>query len=1179
MNKPNRRPRRALSAASFAAAAVAAALLAVPASAAAQTGEADCGSLGDHPMAAGLESALDLAAACGVEVRIEGRSGPYATTAATPDGRLHYTGTTAPAQQYEDRGLADPTLTEDAGTLAQANTPWPITLSHTDTGAPLIQTNGTAIDWTGEKPVPSYDGTTAVYDDLAAGLDLTVGSGIAATDLTFTVADPDAWNALATGLVFQADPAVRKNRSMLYTSAGTGTAEYSESFTVRDAAGSVVLPALTITGGALTMELPTEAAEAAVYPLTLTTAWSYLGTEVATWQSITSASPDLSVVRGDGGLDLPYFEAAGETGDALSGAYCDRLLDPECLTPSQSTSYWLFWNPGPAGLRPDEAPWLTFPLESAVFQVGAAAGTTCVAPDVLYGTSGLLPSTDWNHPVNLAGARAATGACDDGTAVYDLTSALKDSWKSNVPLSMPGGDTTARFDGGTARLDAYFQVRTYTVASACPASYAEPVETPEVRYGVFAADFWRPDLIDPGLTWTTKVYNVANDTVIARTESAPVTDGGGAGAVVEDVPDGYYIEDLRISASDGTTVKVIQCSTLVDTAAPSIEITAPDGPNYVGDEIELAVHVDDGSWSDMYLTCRNYPGCDPGGAALFEERDAVFGIRLNMTDNSVDIEAEDPAGRVTRQQIDIPATRNRFDYDGDRNQDLIAVRSADGALMLYSGRGDGTFAPGVPIATGWGGMDLAMAGDLTSDGNADLLALDRATGVMYTYAGTGRGGFTAAPVRVGSGWNAMGTFTSAGDFDTDGTIDLLAVDRSDGTLYRYPGNGDGTFGARVASGTGWDVAESLISIGDQNKDGADDLLARELHNGGYLLYTGDGNGAFTRYRSLLPGMYSPDPAALYDQIAGGGDYNGDGYVDVLATDSRTGELTLRTFDYQIRALDEFQVVGTGWNALRLPSASITTAYDHNYDGTPDLFARAASTGTRYLYEGDGEGGFTGRALWSQDGDLNLIETAGDFDADGSSDLLVREAATGRLYFVPGVNGNVHPYGTELLVGTGWNKMSAIVSGHDFDGDGDVDILAREASTGYLWLYPGGGDGTGGARVKAGSGWNSMRELTAVGDLDHDGHADLLAIRTSDNCLYRYGGNGDGTLKAAVKVGCGWSGLDALAAVGDFSGDGHADFVARRKSDGALFLYKGDGTGDFPSAATVGTGWNAMDIIV
>jgi len=63
----------------------------------------------------------------------------------------------------------------------------------------------------------------------------------------------------------------------------------------------------------------------------------------------------------------------------------------------------------------------------------------------------------------------------------------------------------------------------------------------------------------------------------------------------------------------------------------------------------------------------------------------------------------------------------------------------------------------------------------------------------------------------------------------------------------------------------------------------------------------------------------------------------------------------------------------------------------------------------------------------------------------------------------------------VRVGGGWNVMSALVGPGDFNGDGRVDVLARDSS-GSLWLYPGNGRGGWLARVRIGGGWNVMTAL-------------------------------------------------------------------------------------------------------
>jgi hypothetical protein len=54
-------------------------------------------------------------------------------------------------------------------------------------------------------------------------------------------------------------------------------------------------------------------------------------------------------------------------------------------------------------------------------------------------------------------------------------------------------------------------------------------------------------------------------------------------------------------------------------------------------------------------------------------------------------------------------------------------------------------------------------------------------------------------------------------------------------------------------------------------------------------------------------------------------------------------------------------------------------------------------------------------------------------------------------------------------------------------------------------------------------------------------------------------------------------MTALLAVGDFSGDGKADLLARDRS-GRLWMYPGTGKGTLGKRVQVGTGWSGMTAI-
>lgn len=197
----------------------------------------------------------------------------------------------------------------------------------------------------------------------------------------------------------------------------------------------------------------------------------------------------------------------------------------------------------------------------------------------------------------------------------------------------------------------------------------------------------------------------------------------------------------------------------------------------------------------------------------------------------------------------------------------------------------------------------------------------------------------------------------------------------------------------------------------------------------------------------------------------------------------------------------------------------------------------------------------------------------DYDGDGNVDLIALNSA-GEVWLYRG-DGSGGWLGWHVLAG-GWNDVNAIVTPGDWTGDGHPDVLAR-SSGGELRLFRGNGDGDIAGPEVVATGWAGLSMPFSPGDWDGDGKDDILARDTSAR-LMLYPGNGAGGMLPARQVGSGWNIMTAILGPGDWDGDGNPDVIAR-DGGGQLLLYPGDGSGGWRSSRLIGSGWNIMTAIL
>lgn len=433
-------------------------------------------------------------------------------------------------------------------------------------------------------------------------------------------------------------------------------------------------------------------------------------------------------------------------------------------------------------------------------------------------------------------------------------------------------------------------------------------------------------------------------------------------------------------------------------------------------------------------------------------------------------------------------------FGGNVNEDLLAIEIATEDLWLFPGDGAGGLGQGVQVGNGWQGKTDLVAGRFNRDGYDDIVAVARSTNQLRMWPGNGAGGFSSS-VQIGKGWGGL-TELVAGRFNRDGYDDIVALARGTGDLLMYPGTATGgaVWGQRSTIAGGGSALASLAA-GALNPDGYDDLIATERDQ--LWLYPGTAAGGPLGERVVPIGRVPVlQPHGLLEAVTG--EFTRDEHADLIGVERGTGRLWL------------YPGTGTGLWAPRVQVGSGWTGYWNltvgrfNEDSYDDLLAINSSTGDLWLWPGTASGtdwGYKGTdpvgSGWHGFDRL----TAGRFDDDAHDDLVAIDTNTGKLRMWAGYGNGTWATSVELDAAN-WNTLSTLARGR-FNDDSYDDLAAVEEDTGKLWLYPGKAGGGFGDRVEVASGgWSERDELVSV-ETDQDGYDALIAGEAASGQVWLY----------------------------------------------------------------------------
>ncbi len=357
---------------------------------------------------------------------------------------------------------------------------------------------------------------------------------------------------------------------------------------------------------------------------------------------------------------------------------------------------------------------------------------------------------------------------------------------------------------------------------------------------------------------------------------------------------------------------------------------------------------------------------------------------------------------------------------------------------------------------------------------------------------------------------------------------------------------------------------------DFNGDGKTDILVRNALTGTVEEWLMNGSTI-----SSAPDITTVAPSSGW-VIAGTGDFNGDNKSDILWRNISTGTVEVWLMNGStITSAPDIATLSpsSGWI---LSGSANARRYDFNGDGKSDILWQNSSSGTveEWLMNGSTTMSAPDIATLAPASGWSAVG-AGDFNGDGKVDLLVRNSTSGTVeeWLLNGGTIMSAPDINTVAPASGWS----IASTGDFNGDGKTDILWRNSNSGTVeeWLMNGSTimSAPDITTVAPASGWN----IIGTGDFNSDGKSDILWQNSTSGIVQEWLMNGSTIMSApnitTVTPGSGWS----LAGTGDFNGDGKTDLLWRNSTSGTVeeWLLNGGTIMSAPDIATVApaTGWS------
>ncbi|MCI0636057.1 MAG: VCBS repeat-containing protein, partial [Actinobacteria bacterium] len=226
---------------------------------------------------------------------------------------------------------------------------------------------------------------------------------------------------------------------------------------------------------------------------------------------------------------------------------------------------------------------------------------------------------------------------------------------------------------------------------------------------------------------------------------------------------------------------------------------------------------------------------------------------------------------------DAPGWIAALDADGDGDSDLAVGNDLSRGISILVNDGAAGFTPGAALA--FRSRRLVVPADVDRDGDPDLVLGDPDSREIVVRENDGSRSFERSETLV----RLQGSFDAfdVADLDGNGFLDIVSATAQSGTVSVLLSDGTGAFDrtrarAYLSDAATLPVTTMALGVRDLNADGRPDLLVATSKSAP-AIFLNDGQGQFGE------ALMSPAAGAARDLT--GGDFNGDGALDVAALGS------------------------------------------------------------------------------------------------------------------------------------------------------------------------------------------------------------------------------------------------------------------------------------------------------